>query len=154
MVIELAPDLHFGYWMLGQTYVLDSNFEKAIELLNKALELSNEDEWILADLVRAYALADKKETAIGLLERLKLKDKKEQLHPYTFVTPYCALNRMDEAFEFMEKALKEHDPTFVHLLGAEGLDNLRSDPRFLEIIKKYGFDKYYKLSQKQVITDD
>jgi serine/threonine protein kinase/Tfp pilus assembly protein PilF len=144
MVIELAPDLYFGYWMLGQAHVLNSDFERGIELLNKALKLSNEDEWVLADLVRAYALGGNKKAADLVLESLKRRDEEEHLHPYTFVTPYCALDRLDEAFEWMEKSLKEHDPTFVHLFGAEGLDNLRRDPRFLELIKKYGFDKYYK----------
>ena len=147
MVIELAPDLYFGYWMLGQTYVLDSDFERGIELLNKALALSNEDEWILADLVRAYALGGNKKAANLVLKNLRRRDEVEHLHPYTFVTPYCALDRLDEAFEWMEKSLKEHDPTYVHLFGAEGLDNLRRDPRFMQIIKKYGLDKYYKTVQ-------
>jgi tetratricopeptide (TPR) repeat protein len=144
IVIELAPDLYFGYWMLGQTHILESDIKRGIELLNRALELSNEDEWVLADMVRAYALGGDKKAANKVLESLKRKDEEEHLHPYTFVTPYCSLGRLDEAFEWMEKSLKENDPTSVHLFGAEGLDDLRKDPRFTEIIKKYGIDKYYK----------
>ena len=147
MVVELEPNFYYGYWMLGQTYVLDLKFEKGIELLKKACELSNEDELVLADLGRAYSLAGKKEYASGILEKLKLRDKKEPLHPYTFTALYCALDQLDEAFLWMERTLKERDPAFFNLFSAEGLDNLRKDPRFEKMLKKYGFNKYYKTKQ-------
>ncbi|MGE5810465.1 MAG: hypothetical protein ACM339_03125, partial [Ignavibacteria bacterium] len=144
MLIELDPAEYFGYWMLAQTYVLDSNFEKGIELLNKAYRISNEDEFVLADLGRAYALAGNTEDANDILEKLKLRDNQEPLHPYTFASLYSALDQFDEAFKWMEKTFEERDPAILHVLGAEGLDNLRKDPRFMKILKKYGFDKYYK----------
>jgi TolB-like protein/Tfp pilus assembly protein PilF len=142
MLIELDPGNYFGYWMLAQTYVLDSNFEKGIELLNKAHGLSNEDEFVLADLGRAYALAGNRKDANEILEKLKLRDKQEPLHPYTFASLYSALDQLDEAFKWTEKTFEEKDPAILHLLGSEGLDNLRKDPRFIKILKKYGFDKY------------
>lgn len=143
MVIELEPEFYYGYWMLGQTYVLDSMYEKGIELLKKACELSNEDELVLADLGRAYSLAQRKKCANEILDRLKLRNKKEPLHPYTFTAMYCSLGQMDEAFLWMEKTLMERDPAFFNLFSAESLDNLRKDERFIMILKKYGFDKYY-----------
>ncbi|MGE5457701.1 MAG: protein kinase domain-containing protein [Methanococcaceae archaeon] len=145
MVIELEPYYYFGYWMLGQTCILDGNFEKGIELLNKASELSKEDELIVADMSRAYALSGNKKMSEIILERLISQNNKERLHPYSFVTVYCALGRMDEAFYWMEKTFEEQDPAFFNLLGAESLDNLRKDPRFGIILKKYGFEKYYKI---------
>ena len=148
LVTELEPDFYFGYWMLGQTYVLDSQFDKGIELLTKALALSNEDEYVLADLVRAYALAGDKGKALQRLARLISKSQTEQLHPYTFISPYCALGRLDEAFQWMEKTLGQRDPAFVNLFTAESLDTLRADPRFGKLLKKFGFEKYYRPSNE------
>jgi eukaryotic-like serine/threonine-protein kinase len=144
LVTELEPDFYLGYWLLGQTDVLDSHCERGIELLTKALALSNEDEYILADLVRAYALAGDKGNALQRLDRLISRNQAEQLHPYTFVSPYCALGRLDEAFQWMEKALEQRDPAFVNLFTAESLDTLRADPRFGKLLTKFGFEKYYR----------
>ncbi len=144
LVTELEPDFYFGYWMLGQTYVLDSQFEMGIAMLTKALALSNDDEYVLADLVRAYALAGDKGHALESLDRLISKNQTEQLHPFTFISPYCALDRLDEAFQWMEKTLEQRDPAFVNLFTAESLDTLRADPRFMNLLKKFHFDKYYR----------
>jgi hypothetical protein len=44
----------------------------------------------------------------------------------------------DEAFQWLNIALKEHDRGLIELKTAPRLDSLRSDPRFAELAKKMG----------------
>jgi serine/threonine protein kinase/Tfp pilus assembly protein PilF len=143
-VKEMEPDYFYVYWMLGQTYVLESKYNEGIDLLNKALLLSNEHAPILADLGRAYMLAGEKNKTDEIVEKLKLREKKENLHPFLFSVLYAALNQMDDAFRYLEKAIEESDPTILHILTVESIDNIRKDSRFIGVLKKMGLYKYYK----------
>ena len=55
---------------------------------------------------------------------------------YNLACSYSVLNRIDEAVAALKKALDLGYRDFNHLLKDEDLQNVRSDPRFRELLKR------------------
>jgi eukaryotic-like serine/threonine-protein kinase len=64
---------------------------------------------------------------------------KSFVSPYWIAANYADLGDKDHAFEWLETAYKEHDAGIVGIPTDFLLDNLRSDPRFAELVRKIGF---------------
>ena len=66
------------------------------------------------------------------------------MNPFLFGKVYSALAEKDKAFEWLNKAVDEKDHAILQIISDESVDNLRSDPRYRELLKKMGLYKYYK----------
>jgi hypothetical protein len=54
-------------------------------------------------------------------------------------TIYAGLGEKDKAFESLEKAFREKSPDIAYFLKADRrIDNLRSDPRFTDLLHRVG----------------
>ena len=51
---------------------------------------------------------------------------------------YARLGERDQAFEWLEKAYAEHSDLLVHLREGLQFDNVRSDPRFADLLRRVG----------------
>jgi eukaryotic-like serine/threonine-protein kinase len=60
---------------------------------------------------------------------------------YTIAETYANLGEKDRAFEWLNTAYKEHDSGIASLPTDFYLDPVRSDPRFVELLRKVGFPK-------------
>jgi adenylate cyclase len=58
--------------------------------------------------------------------------------PYYRAICHAWLGEKDKAFEWLEKVLEIRSDTIFLLLTDQGLDNLRSDPRFPDLLKRVG----------------
>jgi len=54
---------------------------------------------------------------------------------------YAELGEKDRAFESLELAYKKHDVWLIGLRTDFALDSLRSDPRYVELVRKIGFPR-------------
>ncbi|PYS53707.1 MAG: hypothetical protein DMF76_27770 [Acidobacteria bacterium] len=55
-----------------------------------------------------------------------------------FALIYAALGDKDQAFAWLDKSIDEHDLVTARLKVDQRFDNLRSDPRFAELVKRVG----------------
>jgi len=84
----------------------------------------------------AYAEAGKKTEAQRVLDELKELSKKQYVPAYSIAIIYAGLNDKDQAFEWLNKAYADRS-FYIALLNSEPtLDNLRSDPRFKELLRR------------------
>lgn len=67
--------------------------------------------------------------------------KGKPIDAYTIAEVYSALDEKDEAFKWLEKTYQDRLSTMFQLKTDPFLDNLRSDPRFEDYLKKAGFEK-------------
>ena len=73
-------------------------------------------------------------------ERLAGLSKSEYFNPID-IAPYFALaGDTNQTFVWLEKAYRERSPT-IHLMGLPAYDPYRSDPRFVDLVKRIGFPK-------------
>jgi hypothetical protein len=54
---------------------------------------------------------------------------------------YMALNDNDKAFYWLEKAYEQHDYSLNLAKVDPAFDPMRSDPRFIELLKRMGLEK-------------
>jgi hypothetical protein len=47
----------------------------------------------------------------------------------------------ERAFALLEKAYQQHDPSLANLKVDPGFDSLRSDPRYVDLLKRVGLSE-------------
>ncbi len=71
----------------------------------------------------------------------KLTDysRRNYVSPLDFAAYYAASGDRGKAFEYLDEAYRQHSTWMISLEVNNGLDNLRSDPRFREVERRMGF---------------
>jgi eukaryotic-like serine/threonine-protein kinase len=124
--------LAVGYEGLGQQ--LD-----AIPEYQKAVELSQGDTDPMAGLAHVYAATGRRAEAEKILHELRRQSKTSYVSPYEIATIYAGLGDKDRAFEFLEQAYQERSSDLPFFLKFDlRIDNLRSDPRFHDLVRRVG----------------
>jgi eukaryotic-like serine/threonine-protein kinase len=67
------------------------------------------------------------------------KAKAGYVSPFQIAELYGDLGDKDHAFEWLNTAYQEHDVNLINLRTDFALDSLRSDPRYVELVRKIGF---------------
>jgi tetratricopeptide (TPR) repeat protein len=112
-------------------------YQDAIKMIRKAMELSG-DRSKIAALGRVYALAGEKEEATKTIEELKELSRNRYISPYCFALIYASMNERDQAIEWLRIALEKRVSELIYMKVDPYLDNLRSDPRFDDLLSQVG----------------
>jgi tetratricopeptide (TPR) repeat protein len=94
----------------------------------------------ISDLAYTYALAGRKQEAVGLVTQLKDMAKQKYVSPYDLAVAYVGLGDTDTAFSWLEKAYQERDEGLLLLKIDPVLDSIRSDPRFSDLLARAGLN--------------
>jgi TolB-like protein/DNA-binding winged helix-turn-helix (wHTH) protein len=142
MGVTAYPNEWENHRLLGVGYEARGQREEAITEYQKAVQLSEGNQDATAFLAHAYAEAGRRDEAEKILARLMQKSKTARVSPYVIGTIYAGLHDNDRAFAFLEKAYQEKSPDILWDLKADmRLDNLRSDPRFQDLLGRMNFPK-------------
>jgi hypothetical protein len=90
----------------------------------------------------AYALAGRPREARGLLEELTTLSRTTYVPPFAMAAVYRGLGKADQALEWMEKGVEEHDLILVC--------GLKSEPRYIPL---HGHPRYQALLRKMNLED-
>src|SRR6266446_5918160 len=125
---------------LGVGYEGTRKLLEAISEYQKAIEMSNGNLDPTAALAHAYAVIGRRAEAEKILRDLERKSKSGYVSPYIMATVYAGLGEKDKAFEFLERAYQERSLDVSWFLKADlRIDNLRSDPRFQDLVRRVGY---------------
>src|SRR5262249_44738111 len=131
-----------GHYWLAVGYEGSDQQLDAIPEYQRAVELSEGDTDPTAGLAHAYATIGQRASAEEILRELLQKSKTSYVSPYMIGTIYAGLGEKDKAFEFLEKAYQERSPDIPYFLKADlRIDNLRSDPRFHDLLRRVGLSQ-------------
>jgi eukaryotic-like serine/threonine-protein kinase len=137
--LELDPHFAEAHRLLGETYLQLSKHAEAVAELQTALTLSGNSVQNEAFLGQAYGLSGRKNEAKALLDHLKKRSAPVYVSPADLSLVYAGLGDHEQAFRLLDEACKRRLPSMVNLKVDPSLDNLRSDPRFQDLLHQIGF---------------
>jgi len=155
---------------VGWVYLMARRYDEAIEQINRTLELEPSFGSALACLERAYTLSGRPREALETLlketggpggistrdgdpsqtmkslyrkrlERRLEAMKKVRSSSYSMATTCASAGDREQTFAWLERAFSERDPMLVQARTDPAFDALRSDPRFVTVIKQIGFER-------------
>ena len=135
--IEMDQSFYFAHWQLGVAYEAIGSLHDASLEYQKARQL-NDDPWVLALLGHLYAVSGKRAEALRTLEELREISKQRYVSAYSFAIVYAGLGDKDQAFQWLEKSLQDREPRINRIKVDTLIDNLHSDPRFAELVRRLG----------------
>jgi tetratricopeptide (TPR) repeat protein len=124
--------------LFGLVYEFKGQFDRAITEFKAACALEPSNDWCLALMGHAYAVAGQRMQAVGILNQLMEARRKRQVDPYYMGLIYVGLGDKDRAFEWFEKAYQEKTEELLMLKVEPQLDPVRSDPRFHNLVRRLG----------------
>jgi len=162
--IELDPLSHAAWENLGRFLMENGDYPAADQALHRVLELQPNSSYGLYHLTRLQLLEGQPEQALATARKIdyevfrlqgvamaehSLKDpqgsqqaldeliaKHGQAAAYQIAQVYAWRGEKDLAFEWLERAYRQHDGGLVDLKVGPLLESLRGDPRFNALLKK------------------
>jgi TolB-like protein/DNA-binding winged helix-turn-helix (wHTH) protein/Tfp pilus assembly protein PilF len=137
--LEMDPSYEWAHLTLGQAYEQKGQYDLAIEQLQRAVELSHSSSLMISALAHAYALSGNRTEALKLLAQLEALSKKQYVSPFYVAIVHLGLGKNELAMNWLQKAYADRSNGLVFLKVEPELDPLRSDPRFISLLRKLNF---------------
>ena len=133
-------ELDSNYWLahsfLGRAFEQKGDINQAMTEYQRARQLEENVPELLALVGRAYALSGKKADAQKVIDELKELSKRAYVPPFNFAIIYAGLGNKDETCAYLNRAYDERSYYLTWLKVDSQMDNLRSDPRFQDLLKR------------------
>ncbi|MDQ2977035.1 MAG: protein kinase [Acidobacteriota bacterium] len=139
--LEIEP--HFGamFTYIAQIHELQQNYPEATTELEKAHAADPEDSEISYALGQAYTLVGKRDEALKISNELNQPGKSNMYLPKEAAYLYALLGEKEQAIAILQKAAEGHYISVAELKMDPRLDDLRKDPRVLELLQKIGLSQ-------------
>jgi len=135
---ELDPAFFFPVMIDGWADLEEGKFRDAIPALKKAKAMESPP-FVTAYLAFAYGAAGDRATAAAELAALRKMSKDGTVLPFNLALVYLGLGDRTRALENLERALAA-DSQMMAWIGRDAIfDSIRSEPRFVALLKKMGF---------------
>jgi TolB-like protein/Flp pilus assembly protein TadD len=136
--LQLDPTFWITHLTLGKVYIQQRKYPEAIAAFIKARDLSHGNSEAIASIGYAAALSGDKAKARAVLDELKGLSVQHYIPPFNVAMVYTGLGDQNEALSWLEKACEERDVRVTILKVDPRWDSLRSNPRFIAILKRIG----------------
>jgi len=137
--LELEPDYFDAHVGLGWVYEEKKMYGEAIAELEKAANLGNRHELIVASLGKVLGDSGRKQEARKVLEELDERSKHRYISPCLIALVQIGLGEKDRAIASLERGYAARDQWMLYLKVDPHMDDLRSDPRFQDLLRRVGF---------------
>ncbi len=135
--IELDPSFLMAHRELGLVLAHAGRPAEAVAEVEKAAALSR-DPFTLAYVGHVYALAGRAAEARQILAGLERDAATQPISPFFLAYVQVALGEREAALRNLEEAFQQRQPQMIWIAMDPGLDPLRRDPRFRDLLRRVG----------------
>jgi tetratricopeptide (TPR) repeat protein len=139
--LEIDPLYYRANSWLELAYGQKGQYDQAIEARLKAMSLIKVEPKMMASLREAYQARGWRGYWEKELEQALARPQKRPLFPYMLARTLARLGENDRALEWLEKAYEQRLDHLVLLKVDPLFDGLRSDPRFVELLRRVGLEQ-------------
>ena len=137
---ELDPTFFFPVMQEGQMALLAGNFPEAIAKFERARTMGAPP-FTTAFLAYAYGMSGDRTRAMATLGELRKMSPGGEAAPFNLALVYLGLGDRQRAVDYLEQAYAASSQSLVWLKIDPIYDPLRSDPRFIALMKRLNFLK-------------
>jgi tetratricopeptide (TPR) repeat protein len=139
--LEMSQDLILARYFLAMSYVAKDMYSEAFAEVQKGIERSGgEVPQLKSALGILYSLMGRRDEAMKVLQNVIELSEQKYVGPYDIALIYTSLGKKDQAFEWLEKAYEERSAWLPQIKVHQMFDSLRSDPRFIAMLKKMNLE--------------
>ena len=138
--IEMDPNFVPQHFNLAFVYQDMGKYDLWMEELKKGVALNNDPEetTINEEVARVYAQSGFRAANAKDAELRERLAKRRYVDPGYIAFDYALIGDKEQAFAWLEKGYAEKAGSLQYLKTAHPLDALRSDPRFVNLLKRMG----------------
>ena len=137
-LLEIAPNWVWVHFDMAQIYEQQGQLEEAAQESLKADELFGTDPKRLAQLKEAIAKSGARGYWRRTLENYRESAKSHYVPPVLVAQTCVRVGDKECAFAWLEKGFEQRDDLMIHLKVEPVFDNLHSDPRFQDLVRRVG----------------
>ncbi len=134
--LELDPNYRVANMMAARAYTEKGMFAEAIAATRKARESSAVSSEPIAYGAYALAKSGRLPEARAALDEMVEISKTRWVPPYNFALVYNALGDTATTLDYLEKGFREKDVRMVFLKVEPKFNDLRNDPRFMDLVRR------------------
>jgi serine/threonine protein kinase/Tfp pilus assembly protein PilF len=143
-VLDLYPHYVWAHVYLAHNYTMKGMYVEAIAHADKveSMALAADDYFMLGTVVWDYAKSGKQDKAQEILEKLEGLSKERSIDPMGMAEMYAGLGQRDKVFDCLNEGYETRSGQMVYIkiYGRTYFKDLSSDPRYVELLKKMGFE--------------
>ena len=117
-------------------HIKRGDWDAAIAAASKARDLSHGNSEAIASIGFVQAKAGRLAEARAILRELEERAKVRYVPAYTLAQLYMALGETEKALDLLEVSFTNRDALMTFLKVEPKWDSLRSEPRFIELMRK------------------
>lgn len=136
--IGFMPDDAESHFQLGKVYLAQHHTADAIGSLERSVQLFAGNGWAWNSLAYAYLEAKQPDKAASSFEHVLPFAPKNPTLLYNTACAYALAGDKDKALAMLDRAIAEGYKDKAGLTSDPDLLGIRSDPRFLDLVKKLG----------------
>lgn len=136
---ELAPNFWMPHLFASAVYLKKEMYPEALAEARKARALSTASTYSLGTESYTLSKMGNREEAQKVLQEMLEISRTRGMPPTHIALAYNGLGDDERALEWLEKGFTEHDPKMAFLKIEPKWNNLRSSPRFIELMKRMNF---------------
>jgi TolB-like protein/DNA-binding winged helix-turn-helix (wHTH) protein/Tfp pilus assembly protein PilF len=124
---------------LASYYFLEKDYAQSRREFEQAVQRCRRCPPMLARLGHVAALTGDRKQSAAILNELKARSLQEFISPYHLAVVQAGLGNLDQAFKQLEQAYQARDFSLFSLREDAFLRPLRSDPRYLAMLRRMNF---------------
>jgi len=137
-VLSYEPGFANSHRILGLLRIATGRCEEGIVRLRRSFDLFGGEAFSDLKLAWGYARCGQADQARQLLSQALEAKGPGYLEPNTVAQVFVALGDHEHALTWLERAVEERAPYVAEMAIEPALDPLRSDPRFVRLLKRLG----------------